>query len=838
MPQFVCSNCISSNVECTHRGTMTKDEYSPISMQSLVEEILTSSPRYCVPDSKEVVQQMIIDLATYSRNLENRISTLVKKLSAMNSQVLVDAPTLTDENAESGYYSDDNNSIRWLSGFMSNISIQREDDGRKKKKRFFGNSSTMALLKSIWRLPDQSSPEGFRSDKESESESESEYPSDVETIATTPECSKVYPVPSQIKLHTEPLLDFIFPTHDLILSLSRTYFDYVQITVPFLHRPTFERGLSERLYLTNREFGALVLSVCACGARGSSDPRVYSEDPKKNAKAGYEWYTQIEPMRGWNCLEPISLFELQTNINYMFFVPLWLPNWSTLAHTIRAAQELETEKELWKRAFWLLVAFDIYLGDYLGRPGLMVPEDYDLDLPIECDDEYWPSEQSDPGKAFKQPEGKPSLLSHWIGRLKLFTIFKYSQRTIYAARRPQFIMGSDEDWRQKVIAQIDSSLNSWVEKIPSHPNAITPKVRWDSHSILTDDPEQEDQLSKDRKRIFATQAAALYSMYYFFQIQLHRPFITKTSGVSTTSAADESSSANASVHMAICVNAARSCIHLLDVYSQKYKTPPIPHIYVRLFSSAVILVLNISSGRLTGLSRNSTTDRESVYKCIEILRRFEGKWQVNRRCRCSGVSPGAGPSQSSFAVSQNPNATSNPVAIGGSSTQHSASVIPTSSCSNAEDSFPTPSSFSSSITYTDSGVGPSMDTHRSDDTITVANDDQHLDSFHLFDGTSAESSWNFNNSGYPQEETTSDIPNFDSSFPEFTLSSCGQNELNGQPLQPYLSDSGQSQNRFAIFQVPQQNFEAELFRELEMMGESTVFDFGREQNESGESSNN
>ncbi|THU83420.1 hypothetical protein K435DRAFT_807536 [Dendrothele bispora CBS 962.96] len=145
MPQFICSNCISSNVECTHRGTMTKDEYSPISMQSLIKEILTSSPHYCVPDSKEVVQQMIIDLATYSCNLENRISTLVKKLSAMNSQVLVDAPTLTDKNAKGGYYSDDNNSVRWLSGFMSNISIQREDDGRKKKKRFFGNSSTMAF---------------------------------------------------------------------------------------------------------------------------------------------------------------------------------------------------------------------------------------------------------------------------------------------------------------------------------------------------------------------------------------------------------------------------------------------------------------------------------------------------------------------------------------------------------------------------------------------------------------------------------------------------------------------------------------------------------------------
>ncbi|THU83426.1 hypothetical protein K435DRAFT_871312 [Dendrothele bispora CBS 962.96] len=311
MPQFVCSNCISSNVECTHRGTMTKDEYSPISMQSLVEEILTSSPRYCVPDSKEVVQQMIIDLATYSRNLENRISTLVKKLSAMNSQVLVDAPTLTDENAESGYYSDDNDSIKWLSGFMSNISIQREDDGRKKKKRFFGNSSTMALLKSIWRLPDyavqnipdQSSLKGFGTDKESGSESELEYPSDVETIATTTECSKVYPVSSQIKLHTEPLLDFIFPTHNLVLSLSRTYFDYVQITVPFLHRPTFERGLSEHLYLTNRE---LVLSSCQFALAVLEEVQIQECIVKTQRRPLKQGMNGTPESSDWNCLKPIS----------------------------------------------------------------------------------------------------------------------------------------------------------------------------------------------------------------------------------------------------------------------------------------------------------------------------------------------------------------------------------------------------------------------------------------------------------------------------------------------------------------------------------------------------
>jgi len=38
----------------------------------------------------------------------------------------------------------------------------------------------------------------------------------------------------------------------------------------------------------------------------------------------------------------------------------------------------------------------------------------------------------------------------------------------YAARRPQFILGEDQNWKQRVITQVDSSLNNWVEQIPLH----------------------------------------------------------------------------------------------------------------------------------------------------------------------------------------------------------------------------------------------------------------------------------------------------------------------------------------------------------------------------------
>lgn len=53
---------------------------------------------------------------------------------------------------------------------------------------------------------------------------------------------------------------------------------------------------------------------------------------------------------------------------------------------------------------------------------------FDLDLPVECDDEYWSPE--DPKDAFTQPPGKPSKMSYFIAYLKLSQILAFALRTI------------------------------------------------------------------------------------------------------------------------------------------------------------------------------------------------------------------------------------------------------------------------------------------------------------------------------------------------------------------------------------------------------------------------
>jgi hypothetical protein len=53
---------------------------------------------------------------------------------------------------------------------------------------------------------------------------------------------------------------------------------------------------------------------------------------------------------------------------------------------------------------------------------------FDVDLPLECDDEYW--EHPNPDMAFKQPPGKPSVIAYFNSYLKLNQVLAFSLRTI------------------------------------------------------------------------------------------------------------------------------------------------------------------------------------------------------------------------------------------------------------------------------------------------------------------------------------------------------------------------------------------------------------------------
>lgn len=51
-----------------------------------------------------------------------------------------------------------------------------------------------------------------------------------------------------------------------------------------------------------------------------------------------------------------------------------------------------------------------------------------MELPFECDDEYW--ENADPALAFKQPPGKPSQVSYFNYLIKINRLHSHALRTI------------------------------------------------------------------------------------------------------------------------------------------------------------------------------------------------------------------------------------------------------------------------------------------------------------------------------------------------------------------------------------------------------------------------
>lgn len=101
------------------------------------------------------------------------------------------------------------------------------------------------------------------------------------------------------------------------------------------------------------------------------------------------------------------------------------------------------------------------------KPAFLFSNRIDVELPIECDDEYWETE--DPQKAFQQPPGKPCSVSNFIHYIQLCEILGFALRTLYSTKKSKILTGLiGNDWEGRIVAELDSSLNSWKDSLPRH----------------------------------------------------------------------------------------------------------------------------------------------------------------------------------------------------------------------------------------------------------------------------------------------------------------------------------------------------------------------------------
>lgn len=119
-----------------------------------------------------------------------------------------------------------------------------------------------------------------------------------------------------------------------------------------------------------------------------------------------------------------------------------------------------------------------------------------------------------------------------------------------------------KSWEQRLVADLDSSLNAWVDSVPDHCMCLLVPVRLLIDSVLVRWNPRCDNGT------FLYQSTALYSVYYMLQILIHRPFLRTDSPLSMA-------------FLVICTNAARSYSQILKVHMTRIRTIN-PQIIVRV----------------------------------------------------------------------------------------------------------------------------------------------------------------------------------------------------------------------------------------------------------------
>ncbi|KAF5319630.1 hypothetical protein D9619_008858 [Psilocybe cf. subviscida] len=434
---------------------------------------------------------------------------------------------------------------------------------------------------------------------------------------------------------------FHFPPADLAFSLVDNYFRYINLHFPLLHKPTFTQLVEEHGFILNEGerrvheegtfekegFAEVYLLVCALGSWYSDDPRCLlkaepdsvrepcSDSDKGERRgmpgsAGWKWFNQVQLMRNRSLFTPPTLEDLQVYaLSAQFLQASSAPqaSWTMAGIGIRLAQDVGIHRrnnmmnqvptrdgELWKRAFWVLVCIDRITSCHLGRSCAIQDEDFDLDPPIDCDDQFWDADNPDLAMRFKQPSNKPSLVTHFLLYIELTHILMFSLRTVYSINKSTALCGLiGPAWEHAVISELDSALNKWADSVPGY-------LKWDPHG---------------ENDLLFSQTTSLWATYYLIQILVHRPFIPSRKKTPSTTIPS----------LAICTNAARSCCHVVDA-QQKRTGAVIPQVQMAVFQSAVVLLLSIWGGKRSGLLIDAGREMADVHKCMNMLKMAEQRW--------------------------------------------------------------------------------------------------------------------------------------------------------------------------------------------------------------------
>ncbi|KAK7464249.1 Gypsy retrotransposon integrase-like protein 1 [Stygiomarasmius scandens] len=555
----------------------------------MVTSILSETPGegFVIPEEEEEIRDVLIDLAKYIRFLEKELTRLKRQDAYAQST----PPSTAGLDMESGSGISPENEVSGEESGRSETQILTEQVAKlqvtRVQNQHFGKSSNPLFFMQVLNLK--------------------KYPD----VVKRPEFWSTLPFEYWESAVKDPPA-FQFPDDAHLRDLTTTYFTFHHPYYPLLHRATFEKALSEGLHHRDYQFGQLVLVLCSVASRYTEDPRNLPQPHTSSLSFGWRWFQQINLFK--RPMVPVSLHELQALCLAICFLQTTNQSdfaWVLIGLGIRFSQQRglhrrkfdagggkqisKLENELWKTAFWMLFSHDIYMSSALGRPVATSVDDFDTEpLVVEREDEGW---SNDPDK---------SPAAFWNFYLPLLEILSFVEQTLSSVRRSELserLTTTGSNWNQMAVIEIDSALNDWLKRLPNH-------LKWDPRC---------------GNEVFLTQSSALYTTFYWIQIRVHRLFIPRQGDEATT---------NSLSSVAVCINAARSCIDVLDVLQKRnpraaYHFP----FSAAAYNSAIIVLLNIFRGKELKLLVDLRKEISDIYRCVGFFREWEAKHAASGRLR-------------------------------------------------------------------------------------------------------------------------------------------------------------------------------------------------------------
>ncbi|EPQ32023.1 uncharacterized protein PFL1_00221 [Pseudozyma flocculosa PF-1] len=409
-------------------------------------------------------------------------------------------------------------------------------------------------------------------------------------------------------------LDEVWPEPDLADALIDIFFERVNRYMPIINEAQFRHEYTSQPELRDDyEWTRVALGIFMVGSLHLQDPRTLYT-PDQPFSQGLKIWSFIKtsfciqspvkvPVRELQLLMLCTLFQLSCDFPAT-------TSWTLLGVTIRLLQEYgvhrrmtprmvglsRLEAETLRRLFWICYSWDREMSSHMGRPVMLNDDDIDTELPLEVDDEYIFAAGNE-GPPPTQPPGKPATISAFVCSLRLEEILGRTLRSVYAIPATKSRYGfMGKEWDQRIVAEVDSALNNWLETVPAHLR-YSPNLDNDTWLI---------------------QSSMLYIRYYHCQILVHRPFIF----------GDKSRSSFNFPSLAICTNAARSISHVVDnLKARGLDNIAGTQIAARTGTAASILLLVVRGAKISG-GRMSTSAMNDLRRSVAVLRHMETQWRA------------------------------------------------------------------------------------------------------------------------------------------------------------------------------------------------------------------